>query len=277
MLPFDSTIFKSLQPAFHCLRKPGLAFLRRHLSIALLGLSSLVAAGAQPVLTNVSQLRTLSAEQAGERIPVRLRAVVTAVVPARTVFLQDDTGGTFITGAISNAPSVSVGDLVLVHGVSFPGLFLPGMTADNLQVVGQSALPKPATADYDDLLSARWHYERVCLEGVIRTVTLGPPSDRLSFTLAVGHNRLEVQAVSPAITNISLLVNTRVRLTGLATGYINDRRQLITPQLLIGRPEDIEVVTRPPADPFAAPLLDSTAVMNFAPSGIAFERVRVAG
>ena len=58
-----------------------------------LGFHALGAAEAPlPTLTTARELRNLPAAEAARSYPVRLRAVITLVEPARTVFLRDETG-----------------------------------------------------------------------------------------------------------------------------------------------------------------------------------------
>src|SRR5689334_16219951 len=119
-----------------------------------------IAAPAPPVLTNAAQLRTISSTEAASKIPVKIRAVVTAISPGRTIFLQDDTGGTFITQVKASFASTRPGDLIEVEGVTYPGLFVPGITQSKVRKVGRSKLPVATPITYDNLLSSRWHYER---------------------------------------------------------------------------------------------------------------------
>jgi signal transduction histidine kinase len=79
------------------------------------------------------------------------------------------------------------------------------------------------------------------------------------------------------VTNLPPLVDAQVTVAGLAAGYINDRRQIIAPQLFVTRVRDIRVEVPPPANPFDAPSTSSTALLNFAPSGISNHRVHVSG
>jgi signal transduction histidine kinase len=72
-------------------------------------------------------------------------------------------------------------------------------------------------------------------------------------------------------------VDARVRVTGLAAGYINHRRQLLSPQLLVNQLGDVHLETPPPTDPFLAPLTDASALLNFDPAGTSEHRVRVRG
>lgn len=246
--------------------------------LLLLTATSLVAqAPADPeiVITNARQLRLMAPTNAALKHPVQLRAVVTAVDRARTVFMQDETGGTFMGGR-NSSQTLQPGDLVEVAGVSYQGLFLPGITASNVTVIGRAELPRAVSATYDDLRSGRLHYQRVEVSGIVRSVEPGL-TNRVTIMLALGSRKLEVQFQPTGETNLPPLVDASVRVTGLAAGYINDKRQLVAPQVFINSPDDIRIETAPPADAFAAPEHTVTGLLNFNPSGVSSHRIVTRG
>ena len=104
----------------------------------LLGLL-LTAAGtqAQPVLTNAAQLRALTVEEARLEHPVKLRAVVTVIGGdlSATIFMQDETGGSFIAGTRSGR-GLEPGSHIEVTGKTYAGLFVPGVRASNIRLLG---------------------------------------------------------------------------------------------------------------------------------------------
>ena len=234
-----------------------------------------LATSAGETLTNAAQLRALPATLAVRLLPVKLRATVTAFNPS-SVFIQDETGGTFLN--FTTVPSgLSIGDVVEVEGVTYPGRFLPGVSSPRLRVVAHGDLPAAAPVTFDELLVARRHYERVQLSGIVRSIALAPASERIILYIASGARKLEVQIAAPGVTNLPALVGAHVRIAGLAAGYINNRRQLLAPQLLVNELADVDIVMPPLADPFSVPLMASSALLNFDPAGVSQQRVRVRG
>lgn len=232
------------------------------------------------MLTNAAQLRALPAVTAALQLPVSLRVTVTAFNPS-SVFIQDETGGTFLNFPTGPA-GLSIGDVLDVVGVSYPGRFLPGVGSVRFQVVDHGDLPAATPVTFEELLSARRHYERVEVNGIVRSITLTPASERLIserlvLYVALGTRKLEVQIATTGLTNLPALADARVRIVGLAAGYINNRRQLLAPQLLVNQLADVQVVKPPPADPFGVPLTASSALLNFDPAGVSQHRVRVHG
>ena len=233
-------------------------------------------ARAADVLTNAAQLRVLPAAAAARQQPVKLQATITAFNPS-SIFLQDETGGTFIN--LPNIPpsGCAVGDVVEVEGVTYQGRFLCGIASARFRVTGQANLPPAVPVGFDDLLAARHHYERVQVSGVVRSVARATDAERVILTLALGARKLEVQIATPGSTNLPRLVDARVRIAGLAAGYINNRRQLLAPQLLVNELADVRIETPPPADAFSVPLTTASALLNFSPDGASSHRVRVHG
>lgn len=230
---------------------------------------------AAPLITNLAQLRAVPFSQATQQLPVRLSAIVTAFNP-NSVFIQDATGGSFLS--YPNAQTVlAIGDYVEVEGVTYPGRFLTGVGTPQVRQLGKRELPAPMEVDYDDLVFSRYHYERVAVRGIVHSLRHSLETDRWVMNLTMGRQRLEVQIASHGATNLPPWVGAKVRVTGLAGGNINNRRQLLAPQLLVNQPADVRVETPPVADPFAAPLLSASELLNFRPEGLTQQRVRVRG
>ncbi|HEY1173121.1 MAG TPA: histidine kinase [Verrucomicrobiae bacterium] len=239
-----------------------------------LGLGEL---GAQemPVLRTAIEVRRVSAEVATNGVPVEVVGVVTLVDFGRTVFLQDETGGTFFKGAATSS-GLQPGLRIRVRGKTFPGLYVPGIDADHVDVLERGVLPKPRKVSFDDLAAGRFNYEWVELEGIGRQV-VGVPKDRTTLLLAVGGRRIEVQAAEPMNAAHEKLVDARVKVQGLAAGFINDKRQLVAPHIRIQRMEDIEVLEAAPKDPFERMLSPLNSLLRFTPDGFNGHRVKVQG
>src|ERR1051326_231394 len=73
---------------------------------------------AAPLLTHTEQIRQLSAVQAAEGYPVRVRGVVTDDVPSPDFFVQDATAGVYVEGNTVESFPHLLGDLVEVEGVT---------------------------------------------------------------------------------------------------------------------------------------------------------------
>ncbi len=194
-------------------------------------------------LKTALEVRSLSAEEAETSKPVDLTAVVTFAEPPSTIFIQDETAGTFfrLNGAAAPRP----GDEVRVRGVTFPGLYLAGIESTTFEVLSHRGVPEAIPATFDDLASGRLHYQRVAIEGVVRT--LSPEGEGASIArVALGSRVIKVR-VEQAVPDDHSLIDSYVKVPGLAAGEINDRRQLVQPYLRIKKWSNIEVLKKAPA------------------------------
>ena len=232
-----------------------------------------VAAHAGPLIDTALGVRSLTAEQAKEGRPVMLRATVGFIEAPGTVFVQDATAGTFIRTKESLG-GLREGDVVEVRGKTFPGLYLPGIEAQSFQILSHGAAPQARPATFDDLASGRFHYQRVNVEGIVRSVT-ALDENRAVLRLAMGSRVVEVRMDQPP-AGYESLVDADVTVCGLAAGAINDLRQLVQPYLRVSGWQDVVVIKagRPASE---APLISAGSLLRFNTTGLSWHRVRVSG
>lgn len=225
----------------------------------------------EPPITTARELRQLSPERAAEKLPVVLEATVIAIDPRATVFVQDGTGGAYL-----NSPppgNYQRGMRLRVTGKTYPGLYVPGVRPDRIDVIGTAPLPAPTRVTTADLASGRWHYQYVELSGVVQSVAAS--ADAAVVRLATGDDEIEVRVGEPPPA--TPLVGAAVTVRGLAAGAINDRRQLVRPYLKAQTFSDLRIDSPADADPFATPLVPVSHLMRYAPDATQRPRVRVRG
>ncbi|MCB1228852.1 MAG: sensor histidine kinase [Verrucomicrobiae bacterium] len=223
-------------------------------------------------LHTAAEVRSLSAEEADEGKMVDLTAVVTFADAPGTIFIQDETAGTFFRPGQAIPPQP--GDEVRVRGKTQPGLYLPGIEDATFEVLGHPGVPEARPVTFDDLMSGRFHYQRVAIEGVVRTIV--PEEEGASLVrVALGSRIVEVQVEQPPSGDEDW-IDSRVRVAGLAAGHINARRQLVAPYL---RCADWTAFTRlqPGREPETTSLLSPEQLLNFDVDGQGGHRVRVRG
>ncbi len=226
-----------------------------------------------PTLTAARELRALPATEAARHYPVHLEAVTTLVEAPRTIFLRDETGASFVRWS-KEIPDLHAGQRIAVDGETYPGLYLTGISAKKVTVLGEGAPPPPLAVNYEQLTSGQFHYERVELGGIIRAVTSVP--ECLVVKLAAGDGTLDLYVLHGERAQAEALIDATVRVTGLAAGFINERRQLVAPQLRVQTLEDITII-EPSPEPFTIPVTRAAELLRFAPGGRAGHRVRVHG
>ena len=230
------------------------------------------AAGAAP-LTRAIDIRTLPYERSLEKLPVDLTATVGFVENGGTAFVQDDTAGTHLHFKPPRN-DLRVGDHVRIQGTTTAGLYLPGVDVSHLQILGHEAPPMAVPASYDDLATGRFHYQRVIIEGLGRTLT---PLDenRSLLRLAIGSRVLEVRVDAP-LEAAPALIDARLRITALAAGGINDRRQLVFPYIRVTDWNDV-VITKAAPSLTALPITSVVTLLQFGAADEPHHRARIRG
>lgn len=224
-------------------------------------------------MTSAAEIRRLTPEEAAEGRPVRVRGVVTFVDPGRTVFFQDHTGGAFLKVAKRVPPHLTSGHEIEVTGVTYPGLYVPGIEPQNVQITGDGTMPPPLPITIEELASGQHNYEWVQVRGIVRSVA--SHVDRTVLLLAMGGDRLEVHALGEL--KADHLVDAAVAVTGLAAGFINDKRQLVAPHLRIRNLSDILVEEPAAFNPYDQPLVPASHLLRFSPEQRPGHRVKVGG
>ena len=228
-----------------------------------------------PVLTNAVQVLTLTREQAGQSLPVRLRGVVTYADAEWNVwFIQDGTAGLFIlrTNAL---PVLVAGQQIELEGVSEPGGFAPIVQARQITLAGKAPLPDTRLFSSDELIGGGKDAQWVEVEGIVRSVNV--ESGHLHFQLGAAqpfHAYVPVTGNQPPP---SQLVDARVRLRGVWSGTFNQRGQLSGYQLWVPDFGQISVVEPARAEAFALPTQPVSAALLFADADRFGHRIKVAG
>jgi signal transduction histidine kinase len=230
-------------------------------------------AAQERTLTKAIEVRSLTPAEAAAGIPVRLRGVVVFVESPSAVFVQDETSTTFFRMPPRTA-APAVRDEVEIESKTRMGLYLPGLDDTTVRVIGRRPLPPGIAAQFDDLHFGRYHYQRVRVTGIVRSVR--PIETRRSLLrLAIGSRVIDVRVEAPP--DGRALVDHRVHVTGLAAGLINTpRRQLVQPYLRVLDWDEVEVhEAAPPAA--EAPLVSAEELLAFRVSGLGEQRVRLEG
>jgi len=229
---------------------------------------------AEVPLTSALAVRSLSAEEAAKKLPVQIRGTVVFVEgPSGAALIQDETAGTYIHR--SHAIELRAGDVVSVSGVTMPGMYLPGVENAFCQKLGHGEPPRGISASYADLLSGRYHYQLVVVEGVVQAVRPAGEEGRTLLTIAMGQDLLEVRVYAPPKEGLSL-IDSRVHIEGLAAGSINNRRQLVQPSVWLQDWNELKVL-EPAPEEGEVPLISGSNLLGFQVGGQAGHRVRVAG
>ncbi|OAI57204.1 hypothetical protein AYO49_02590 [Verrucomicrobiaceae bacterium SCGC AG-212-N21] len=206
-------------------------------------------------LTTARDIATHLTPKDAQPAQVSLEATVTFQDPRHTIFLRDDTGATFITGGEGN-PRVERGERLRIEGETHNGLFIGGIKPVRIERLSKEPPVEPRPVTPDDLASGRFHYQWVTITGVGRSLR-GDDENTATLRLLTGGKTVELR-FDEAPLDAAALVDAELRVSGLAAGDINDRRQLVMPYVRVTSMADVQIVKPPPADPFAAPTVPLT-------------------
>ena len=243
-----------------------------------------------PLLTNVAQVKGLSAQQAQLGYPVRLRGVVTYYEPQDwRAFVQDASGGIYLApGEYSKGTHLKMerGQWVEVVGRSAPGAFAPiieGVTGrfdtPQVTVLGDGSYPAAQRVSAIDLNTGRFDSHWVEVQGIVRSVGRGGNS-RSCVVIRISTPTGVIRALVPGFKEKALpagLVDAEVRVSGVVATLFNSKRQLTGTELNIPTLSHVEVIVPPVADPFALARQSLDHILQFTHGDTAAHRVCVRG
>lgn len=228
---------------------------------------------APTLLTSVAQVRALTAEEAGRKIPVRLRGVLMEKSASGGFIIVDDTAGLY--GEINSQllSRLSRGDVIEVEGVSDPGRFGPFLRASTLRKLGHGPLPEPLKPGAETLLSGCMDAQWIEVSGVVRNVEPLGNDVKFEVQLDNGGGRILVNAGGRR----TISVDSSVRLRGVCYYLFNTKRQLIRPYLAIPQGEPIEILQAGTTNLDSLPLRPVESLLQFSADQTYAHRVRVRG
>lgn len=238
----------------------------------------LLADDAHPaVLTNAAAVLALSAQQANNNIPVRIRGVVTAAEPTwqGEFFVQDETSGVYVANR-SGAPP-QPGDLVEVTGVTQSGNFAPNILRKTWTKLGTAPLPKPRRVPLEQLMSGLEDSQRVEVgPAIVRAVAAN--QFNMDVELAAGGYRIHTFPRRIPNLDPQSLVGARVRVRGTAAASWNAAlRHLRDVVIFVPVTNDFVVEHMEAANPFDNPIIPLTGTAEYRRDILPGQRVHVKG
>jgi signal transduction histidine kinase len=261
-----------------------------------IGLALRAPAGAAPPtgpITTAAGVRALTATAAAEARPVRLEGVVLTAIDWPAFVLRDATDGVYVTVPAATPDFLQPGAHVAIEGVTGPGNFAPMVRATAVRHLGTRPLPTPMHTTLTEVAGGGFDAKWVEVEGIVRSCVVSPigPSGfeepeppaggraapRLSSFLTLASGDIQLRVKVTAVLDPAAVVDARVRLRGVCFNVHNANRQFVRASLRVAAAEHLEVIERPPVDPFALPLQRAEQLLQFDPRGFTGHRVRVRG
>jgi PAS domain S-box-containing protein len=228
-------------------------------------------------VTKISVVRTADPSILGKHVVVE--GVVTYADPHwGLLFVQDDEQGIFVQMR-GRTVAVAVGDRVRAEGVASAGDFAPIIDTPSVFRLGPGRLPAPAKPDFQKLLTGEWDSQHVELEGIVRGLhPLSVKEGHLLFDVAVGTWRVLAQLPGRWTgERPEYLVDSRVRIRGVAGTLFNQQQQLVGLQLFVPSLAFVTPLSPPQLDPFAAPVHAIASLNRWVSRHGLGRRVRIRG
>jgi len=228
------------------------------------------AAATPPTIATAAEIKSLPAERVRQQLPVSIRGVVTAVLPAfiHGVVVQDTTGGIFISVQDS---MMRRGEVYQIDGVTGPGSFAPLVIARRITHLGTGPLPHPLRPTWDQLFNGSLDTQYVEIEGVVSVIH----DQGIEILTENGKVALDLNDFQPE--DLEIYKNALVRIRGCAFAVFNPQtHELETSSLrILGGAMDVLEV--PPRDLFDAPQKNLGELLLFDPKTAPFRRLKVGG
>ncbi len=255
---------------FHLIKTGGLL-------LGLIGLAIHLEAQVSPAadrLTNASQVRDLTADEAAQRLTVSLSGVIidTGVAgPDRNlIILSDPTAEMYVlvlTNIQKDLAAYHPGDWLKVEGVTGSGQFAPIVLAKSVQKMGTAAIPAAKPATYQELITGALDAQWVEVKGVVRQyVKTGAKSDFGRITIATGGGTVQARFVTS--TGGLLQVDAEVTVHAVCLYQFNQKRQVLNPILQVPRETPVIVEKIAPVNPYAAPTRSVASLLTFSPENL---------
>lgn len=280
--PTNSYYWSQPLPLLHPLAQLSMP---RHLLLLLL-LISAPATPAQELLTKVDQVRALTPEQAGARIPVKLDGLITFFDSKRgQAFIQDETGTLFFRP--SPEPVPKVGDRVEITGTTWGGSFSPSVTGVvdgnaskpigvNLRLLGENEQPEAISVPFDQLRTGRWHDQLVSLRATIRRITTA--DDEMEILLSGPDGRtIRARLFHTDSDQMPGLVDQEISLRAMVAGGGDSTGQLQEAYLIIGDDSWLDPEPGRMRDAFSQPPLALDQLRRYQPPNQRINRSRIDG
>lgn len=228
-------------------------------------------------LTSAAQVRNLTAQQAAEGRPVRLKGVVTffdAGLYSR--FVQDESAGIYFRES-TNMPALKSGQIIQIEGMTSPGEFAPVIVPNSVKVIDEGPLPAAKPVSIEQLVSGREDSQFVELSGIVRSVRFEEESQHYLIELVTGGERFTAYTKDSPSARIQDLVDSTVKVRGVCSTLFNRQRQLFGFNLLVPRGADVVVEKPSSGNPFEIPAQSIGSLLQFTTQGSFGHRVKLIG
>jgi signal transduction histidine kinase len=227
-----------------------------------------------PALTTSAEVHRLKREEAQRGYPVKIRGVVTCVLPEHQAFtIQDSTRGLYAVDLSANASLPRIGEFLEIAGVTDPSLFAPIVNARQLTVLGAGHLPEAVQPTWDQLMNGSLDAQYVELRGIVIAIN----TNGLTLLTRDGRIKLELRVTGATSATLARYEDALVRVRGCLFASWDYVTHGVKAGEIRIYGADISVDEPAPKDLFAIPQKTAAELLLFDPQASVFQRVKVAG
>jgi signal transduction histidine kinase len=228
-----------------------------------------------PLLVTAAEVHRLKREEAQRSYPVKIRGVITSVMPEDQAFtIQDSTRGIYVVDhSESRSDAPRIGEYLEVEGVTDPGKFAPVVTATRVKLLGSGDLPQAVVPSWHQLMNGSLDAQYVEIQGILTSVQ----TNGIVLLTPEGGVQTEIRAVGLALHDLERYEDALIRVRGCLLANWD----YVTHQVKVGEIRvygaNITVDQPAPEDLFSTPRKTASELLLFDPQASAFQRVKVVG
>ena len=230
------------------------------------------------LITNAAQILGHSFDSGPDRLPAKIRGIVTYADPDWGVwYVQDQTSGVYVYRGRKATQRLAPGMEVEIEGVARQGGFAPMIEEMGLKILGTNTLPPAMHANFDQTQGGQLDSQWIELEGIIHYIR--PDDGHLHIRFSAPQ---DMHVYLPGYTNeptreILQFADARVRIRGVCSTKYTPQGNLLTPTLLVPDVQSIQIIEPAIADPFSLPLQALATPLKYANARRFGHRIKVAG
>ncbi len=231
--------------------------------------------GSLAVLKTAGEIHRLKREEAQRGYPVRIRGVITSVLPEHQAFtVEDSTRGIYVEDfSNSRSDPPRVGQFLEIEGVTDPSRFAPIVNAKRVSVLGAGRLPDPVQPTWDQLMNGSLDAQFVEIQGIVTAVL----PDGLTVRTRGGIIRIALRLIGMKPEELRHYENALVRVRGcLLASWDYTTHQVKMGEIKIYG-ADLIIDQPAPEYLFSSPSKTPAELLLFDPQAGEFERVKVSG
>jgi signal transduction histidine kinase len=228
-----------------------------------------------PLLVTAAEVHRLKREEAQSGYPVKIRGVITSVLPEHQAFtIQDSTRGIYVVDfSESRSDPPRIGDFLEIKGTTDPSLFAPVVNASKVKILGEGDLPEPIHPTWDQLMNGSLDAQYVEIQAILSSVQ----PDGVVLLTSGGLIKCDLRLADLKVQDLTAFEDALIRVRGclFATwDYVTHR---VKGGEIRIKGADITVDQPAPADLFSTPRKTAAELLQFDPQASVFQRVKVSG